>query len=156
MSTEDNFLRDVSGQSHLGSDNPWPGLLPFTEGDHAYFFGREAETEDLQALVFRGRLTVLYGLSGLGKSSLLQAGLFPRLRTDGVLPVYIRLDLTNTDFSAQIWAALFQEAAKSQIEVPANQSNGSLWAYLHRPDADFWDKRNRPIIPIFVFDQFEE
>ena len=43
----------------------------------------------------RDSLTLLYGQSGLGKSSLLRAGLFPRLRDEGLLPVYIRLDFRN-------------------------------------------------------------
>ena len=46
---------------------------------------------------WRGKnLTVLFGQSGLGKSSLLQAGLFPRLRAERYLPVAIRLDHAAT------------------------------------------------------------
>jgi len=62
--TRTDALLAASSQSQVGPDNPWPGLLPFTEGDHAYFFGRETETEDLRALVLRARLTLLFGLSG--------------------------------------------------------------------------------------------
>src|SRR5262245_39495833 len=60
----------------VNADNPWPGLLSFREADREFFEGRRTETEDLFRLVMRERLTVLFGLSGLGKSSLLQAGLF--------------------------------------------------------------------------------
>ena len=62
--------------------NPWPGLLQYEEADREFFQGRQAETDELLRLVMRTRLSVLFGLSGLGKSSLLQAGLFPRLRCE--------------------------------------------------------------------------
>jgi hypothetical protein len=78
----------------VNADNPWPGLLAFREADQDYFEGRPTETEDLFRLVMRERLIVFFGLSGLGKSSLLQAGLFPLLRREGILPVYIRLDFS--------------------------------------------------------------
>jgi len=74
--------------------NPWPGLASFREADQAFFHGREAESAELTRLVLRERLTVLFGLSGLGKSSLLAAGVFPRLRQQNVLPVPLRLDFS--------------------------------------------------------------
>ena len=60
--------------------SPWIGLAPYTEAMHDAFFGRARERRDLLALIDRARLSVLYGISGLGKSSLLQAGVFPVLR----------------------------------------------------------------------------
>src|SRR5262245_31603061 len=61
-------------------ENPWPGLATFREVDREFFRGRRSEADALFRIVMRERLTVLFGLSGLGKSSLLQAGLFPLLR----------------------------------------------------------------------------
>lgn len=46
------------------------------------FFGRAEETQRLASLIFSEKLTVLYGKSGCGKSSLLQAGVLPRLREE--------------------------------------------------------------------------
>ena len=66
--------------SAVDADNPWPGLASFTEAGRDFFFGREKETEELVRLVHRNTLTVLFGQSGLGKSSLLHAGVFPLLR----------------------------------------------------------------------------
>ena len=92
----------------LDADNPWPGLMPFTEATQAFFHGRDAEAAELLRRVRRERLTILFGQSGLGKTSLLCAGLFPRLRAVDFLPVYLRLDWTTAHISpvAQIKQAL--------------------------------------------------
>ena len=140
----------------VNAENPWPGLWPFLEVDRAYFQGRAAETEELLRLVLRERLIVLFGLSGLGKSSLLQAGLFPRVRRESIFPVYIRLDFSGRqpDMVAQVTDAILREAKASRIEAPGPA--GTLWEYFHRRDGDFWNERNRPVVPLLVFDQFEE
>ena len=78
--------------SPFGRDNPWPGLAPFTEEQSSLFFGRDGEAHELCQRVERKLLTTLFGQSGLGKTSLLQAGVFPRLRAAGYCPVYFRLD----------------------------------------------------------------
>jgi len=142
----------------VNADNPWPGLLAFREADQAYFEGRRTETEDLFRLVMRERLTVFFGLSGLGKSSLLQAGLFPLLRNANVLPVYVRLDFSSKqpDLVSQVKSAIAAQSTLAGIDAPAADPNETLWEYLHRQDADFWNRRNRPVTPLIAFDQFEE
>ena len=55
-------------------DTPYKGLVPYSEEDAAYFFGREAEREIITANLMASRLTLLYGASGVGKSSVLRAG----------------------------------------------------------------------------------
>ena len=62
--------------------SPYKGLVPFedTEVDALRFFGRERESEILAANVLAARLTVLFGASGVGKTSLLRAGVAYRLR----------------------------------------------------------------------------
>ncbi|HEY2296069.1 MAG TPA: hypothetical protein VGM86_35670 [Thermoanaerobaculia bacterium] len=142
----------------VDAENPWPGLAAFREEDEDFFHGRDAEIEELLRLILRGRLTVLFGLSGLGKTSLLQAGLFPRLRVANILPVYIRLDYaaSSQPFTSQIKDAIVREAAASGIEAPVPQAAETLWEYFHRQGADFWSPRNRPVTPLLVFDQFEE
>src|ERR1700760_2760698 len=72
--------------------NPWLGLASFTEETRAYFFGREEEVAELARRVQRKLLTVLFGQSGLGKTSILRAGLVPKLRAQGYCPVYVRID----------------------------------------------------------------
>ncbi len=62
--------------------SPYKGLVPFedSELDALLFFGRERESEIIGANVLAARLTVLYGPSGVGKTSVLQAGVAHRLR----------------------------------------------------------------------------
>src|SRR5690348_9628993 len=61
---------------------PYKGLAPFEDSDvdALLFFGRERETEVIVANLLAAKLTVLYGPSGVGKSSILRAGVARRLR----------------------------------------------------------------------------
>lgn len=60
---------------------PYIGLQPFKEEDYPYFFGREREVRVIASNLRTQRLTVLYGPSGVGKSSLLRAGVLRHLRS---------------------------------------------------------------------------
>jgi WD40 repeat protein len=62
--------------------SPYKGLTPYTEEDVDFFFGREQETEIIRANLLASRLTLLYGESGVGKSSVLHAGAAHRLRRE--------------------------------------------------------------------------
>ena len=53
---------------------PYKGLIPYTEQDAAFFFGREQDQAIITANLMSTRLTVLYGPTGAGKSSVLRAG----------------------------------------------------------------------------------
>jgi WD40 repeat protein len=154
----DAVISPETGSANVNAENPWPGLLAFRETDQHYFQGRRAETEELLRLVVRERLTVLFGLSGLGKSSLLQAGIFPHLRRDQMLPIYIRLDFSSdaSDLAGQVTALIAHEAAVHGIEAPQSRPGDTLWEYFHRDGHHFWSARNRPVMPLLVFDQFEE
>ncbi len=148
----------MSELSTIDAERPWPGLLPFTEDSRMFFHGREAETDDLFRLIEREPLTVLFGQSGLGKSSLLNAGVFPRLRRAGYLPVYLRL---NLDAAApvlieQVWHALIGECADHEVSASAILPGDGFWQYLHRPGTRFLNPHGRPVVPVLAFDQFEE
>jgi hypothetical protein len=102
-------------------------------------------------------LTVLYGKSGLGKSSLLQAGLFPLLRAAHYLPVNLRIDCSEGVDTAleRVAQRLMEELHRSKAEfIP--RGDESLWEYLHRKDLEIWTTDNFPLTPVLVFDQFEE
>ena len=59
--------------------NPYVGPRPFVETEHRFFFGRAEEVEILTSLAVARRASLLFAQSGAGKSSLLRAGLTPRL-----------------------------------------------------------------------------
>jgi hypothetical protein len=63
----------------MAANNPYVGPRPFTEQDEQFFFGRTEEIEVLASLVSTRRASLLFAQSGAGKSSLLMAGLAPRL-----------------------------------------------------------------------------
>ncbi|MBV9141242.1 MAG: PQQ-binding-like beta-propeller repeat protein [Pseudonocardiales bacterium] len=58
---------------------PYVGLMPFDEESAEYFFGRERESDLIVANLIASRLTLLYAPSGVGKTSVLCAGVLPRL-----------------------------------------------------------------------------
>ncbi|MBA3440048.1 MAG: ATP-binding protein, partial [Pyrinomonadaceae bacterium] len=60
--------------------SPYKGLIPYNEADAPFFFGREKETRLITANLFASSLTLLYGASGVGKSSVLRAGVAHELR----------------------------------------------------------------------------
>ena len=71
-------------------DSPYRGLGAFEERDAAFFFGREAAATQVLELMSRrldgAGLLVVSGVSGAGKSSLLRAGVLPRMRGAGLEP----------------------------------------------------------------------
>jgi WD40 repeat protein len=160
----------------INEDNPWVGLREFTEEIQSFFHGREGETESLLNMVQRRGLTVLFGQSGLGKSSLLQAGLFPRLRAERFLPVYIRLnykeggsEMETPTLREQVKEFITREVShaieRGELSAkpgdkpdvsPGPRADESVWRYLHRRVTGLRDRDGHPVVPVLVFDQFEE
>jgi WD40 repeat protein len=153
--------RDIDLPDQKNSENPWPGLAAYTEKEQQLFHGRSRETRELYQRVKREVLTIIFGSSGVGKSSLLHAGLLPKLRTDHFFPVLLRIDYSGTTAPRlQIQAAIQTAALAHGLEVDAicppmtAASEESLWEQLHR--LEFWDSRTRLLTPVLIFDQFEE
>ena len=144
----------------VDEQHPWLGLVSFTEETRSYFHGREEEAAELSRRVQRKLLTVLFGQSGLGKTSILQAGLVPRLRPEGFCPVYVRLDYDPHSPSPadQIKRAVFAAtgAAGTWTQSGSAVSGETLWEFLHHRDDVLKDATGRTLIPILIFDQFEE
>ncbi|KNZ31011.1 MAG: hypothetical protein AD742_19720 [Methylibium sp. NZG] len=144
----------------LDDNNPWPGLAAYDEGSRRFFHGREEDSAELLRLIRLSPFVLLYGKSGLGKSSMLQAGVFPELRTARFLPVYLRPDYSERAGTPplldQAKAVLWQEIKASGADAPAPRADESLWAYLQRREWPVWTRDNFPVTPVLVFDQFEE
>lgn len=64
--------------------SPFPGLRAFTKEDAPIFFGRDYETDGLVKHVAANRFVTVIGASGSGKSSLIGAGLIPRLEANAI------------------------------------------------------------------------
>jgi hypothetical protein len=151
---------DVSASVTIDPDNPWLGLSSYSEETRAYFHGRDDEAAELARRVQRKLLTVLFGQSGLGKTSLLRAGLVPRLRGEGFCPVYVRVDYSpeSPPPSEQIKQAIFKAtAAAGHWTRPGSAIEGeSLWEFLHHRGDLLRDASGRTLLPLLIFDQFEE
>jgi len=140
--------------------HPWLGLASFTEATRGFFFGRDEEVAELARRVQRKLLTVLFGQSGLGKTSILRAGLVPRLRGQGYCPIYVRIAYSADapEPGEQIKQAILATARHSGQWTQAGVATEgeSLWEFLHHRDDVLRDESGRTLIPLLIFDQFEE
>lgn len=132
--------------------NPWLGLGSYSEGQHLY--GRDKEISELTGIICNHAASVIYGKSGIGKSSILRAGVFPQLRSKGFVPIYLRL-VHNTDVSyvQQIESAIRENVTLDDL-LPDNIPDLGLWDFLHR--YHFMDGEGNTVTPVIVLDQFEE
>ena len=144
----------------VDAQNPWLGLASFTEESRGFFHGREEEVAELARRVKRKLLTILFGQSGLGKTSILRAGIVPRLRPEGYCPVYVRIDYSpeSPPPSEQIKQAIFRatQASGAWTQPGTAVAGESLWEFLHHRDDILRDESGRTLIPLLIFDQFEE
>ncbi len=144
----------------IDPENPWLGLFSYSEDTRAYFHGRDEETAELARRVQRKLLTTLFGQSGLGKTSLLRAGLVPRLRAEGYCPVYVRVDYAPDSPSAaeQIKQAIMRTSAEAGTWTrPGSAIAGeTLWEFMHHRGDLLRDVGGQTLMPLLIFDQFEE
>ncbi|MBP7948198.1 MAG: hypothetical protein KA004_00990 [Verrucomicrobiales bacterium] len=165
----------VSGAAPLVTPEcPWLGLAAFTAECRDYFYGRDAEIRELADRAKRAALTVLYGVSGYGKSSLLGAGLIPELRDAGHPVVFLRRcydDLPERPLTGDILADVVREipgtvlpggaGAASEPAGDAAPQAVSLWEFFHdrrQPwcDRTLEEEDSAFRFPVLVLDQFEE
>ncbi|MEV0822479.1 nSTAND1 domain-containing NTPase [Nonomuraea rubra] len=81
--------------------SPFRGLRPFEQGDARVFAGRDDLAGEVADLARRHALTVVYGASGVGKTSLVRGGVLPRLSALGFATSAVRLH-PRVDLAAEI------------------------------------------------------
>jgi hypothetical protein len=124
MSTQVNST-ETSEQIEI-INNPFKGPESFTGSDRNAFYGRNKEITDLIQLIDQYTLTLLYSKSGVGKTSMINAGLIPLLeKYRNYLPVYIRLDKNCADISGSVVSAIKEAAVTNKIEIYTNAVVGS-------------------------------
>lgn len=153
-------MNTITDQSAIGNrqssivnlPNRFPGVKPFAANEKALFFGRDRDIADLADLIRVEKISVLFGKSGYGKSSLLNAGVLPKLA-----PTFQIIEVRFNEYIAgqtpsplkNLLRRLFEKTVeRADFEfLQKNDWPKSLWLDLKR-------RESRPFL--FVFDQFEE
>jgi hypothetical protein len=139
--------------------DPYVGPQPFRRADWKRFFGREEPADELLSLVLASRVVILYAQSGVGKSSLVNAGLRPLVEKEGfdVLPTArvqgglpagktaLQLGNPYVYFTLASWGEQAPDAA-------AEGTMSAALAGLPRATDYYGD----PAYRLLIFDQFEE
>ena len=123
---------------------PYKFLDYYTERDASLYFGREQEVEAICSQILARRAFILHGRSGVGKSSILRAGLMPKLKAQGHLVFVIR---SFTDPVHQMVNALSQVFPFVESQPSPDQLD-QLIQLIRRIEGDRY--------LIFFMDQFEE
>ncbi len=131
---------------------PFKFLDSYTRKDLDIFFGREDEVDSLYEMVFQSPIIVIYGVSGTGKTSLIQCGLANKFKPYDWLALFVRRGMNlNSSLNKALCEAGEYEELKEENEVSAkseviiNLKEKIEAAYLHS------------FLPIYlIFDQFEE
>lgn len=134
----------------------YPGSHSFDDKsvDRRLFNGREDERKQLLHLILSESLVVLYSKSGIGKTSLLKAGVFKELRQKGFLPVLIRLNEPKREIKELIYETVEKQARDNNVIFNPGIKD-SLWQYFIST-AYILTEKDKRLIPVLVFDQFEE
>jgi hypothetical protein len=134
--------------------NRYPGAQPFTDDglSRRLFRGRERECTALIHQILANRLVVLFARSGLGKTSLLNAGVAENLRGLGFLPLTVRVNNGDSSPLESLYIGIAAECVRQSVEyVPGEKS--SLWHFFKT--AQLW-RGDILLKPVLILDQFEE
>ncbi|GAK50944.1 Tfp pilus assembly protein PilF [Candidatus Moduliflexus flocculans] len=133
------------------TDYRYPGSRSFqdTDVDRKLFFGRDKEKEELLHLILAEKLVVVFAKSGMGKTSLLNAGIVQPLRERGFCPINIRLNDPNMTPLQTVYAAI-----PTPPQPAPDSGEGALAQYF--TTTEFWSNDDTLLTPVLIFDQFEE
>src|SRR5215813_9621860 len=130
---------------------PGPNEFEDTPADHLLFSGRDEEVNAITQQILSSRHLVLYGSSGLGKSSLLKAGVYPKLRENNFCPIRVRI--TDKINVLQLLAESCEETGREAgLDYTPGVGN-TPWEFFKT--AMFW-RGETLLYPVLIFDQFEE
>lgn len=134
----------------------YPGLHYFTEAEKDQFFGRDEEIEELLSLVLSEKIVVLYGKSGYGKSSLLRAGILPRLDS-AIQPLLVQFGAYQP---GQSLTPVRTTLLRVDLALPDDALETAFLEEISDPDT-LWHRFKRKQTPehqrfLLIFDQFEE
>lgn len=135
----------------ITDQRPFLGLKPFEEKNKSQFGGRDREIRELFGQIENHGLTVVFGKSGIGKTSLIRAGLIPELRQNYYFPIYFRIDYSSEIKPLeQLKTFIYDELKKKD---PATRAVGAktLWEYFHAINL-----ADGLVTPVLILDQFEE
>ena len=132
----------------------YPGAQPFADDalSRRLFRGREQESTALTHQILANRLVVLFARSGLGKTSLLNAGVAENLRAQGFVPLSVRVNDTSAGPLECLYRGIGAASAQQAIEYVQGDRT-SLWHFFKT--AEFWQK-DMLLNPVLILDQFEE
>ncbi len=133
----------------------YPGLKPFDRNQSAVFHGRREDAQRLTNLIVRERLVVLFAKSGIGKTSMLQAGVAPQLEDQDFLPIFLRADKTDAPLADTLGEILTKSPQVGHRDATGERVGlrQTLWEQMKRLE---FDLNGLPATPVLVFDQFEE
>jgi len=137
---------------------PYRGIEPFRFVDQSIFFSREAEVERLvrNIVIYRGVL--LYGDSGAGKSSLVNAGCIPRILEEGFIPDRLRVQPRSGEEIIVERTSLVEDGSPPYLPSNFCDDSDGLPRFVLSLD-EFGSKLHA--LPagrcaLLIFDQFEE
>lgn len=130
----------------------YPGVRPFEAADRDVFFGRDRDRDDLLGLIVLEKLVVLFGKSGYGKSSLLNAAVLPALEARGYGSMTLRI---GTFAKGQLSPT---ELIVNRLKEKIKPSSELKFLEKISPEPSLWYEFKRREAPpvVLVFDQFEE
>jgi WD40 repeat protein len=98
---------------------PYVGLQPFEESDREFFFGRERDQRIIISNLLTAPLTILYGASGVGKSSVLMAGVVPQLRRERPrTPIVVFRNWADKEFQMALSRACIEAVWSQPVDQP--------------------------------------
>jgi conflict system STAND superfamily ATPase len=146
-------------QSH--KINRYPGVKPFSTNEKELFYARDKEISDLYGLMFIKQMIVLYGKSGNGKSSLINAGIIPKINEDDDYKYFIiRFNYYSNSIDNQSLSPI--ETITQRLSENLTPKKNSIINYILPGENSlwYWIKQNQEATNkqnyIIIFDQFEE